>query len=130
MKQTANKGLSRSWPKLGRSRPSGAQSGVAYVELLVVIAIIAVVATLALMSWGQSREKLKLQNAANGLKIAFQPARFDSVNVVRKTSILFQERTFRNVSGRGRSIYVTHFPRPERSDNADRLKNNPHCLMA
>ncbi|HEY2867651.1 MAG TPA: prepilin-type N-terminal cleavage/methylation domain-containing protein, partial [Pyrinomonadaceae bacterium] len=55
------------------------QSGVSYVELLVVIAIIAVVATLALMSFGSSREKLKLQNAANGLKIAFERARFDSV---------------------------------------------------
>ena len=43
----------------------GEESGVSYVELLVVIVIISVVCALALMGWGQSRERFRLQNVAN-----------------------------------------------------------------
>jgi len=61
------------------SRLRGEESGVTNVELMVVIVIISIVAAMALMGWGGSRERFRLQNVANELKVAFERARFDSV---------------------------------------------------
>ncbi len=53
--------------------------GFSYIELLIVIVVISIVASLAIMSFGSSREQFKRQNVAQQLKQAFERARFDSV---------------------------------------------------
>ena len=55
------------------------QTGVTLIELLVIVSIIVVISTIALMSFGSSKNQLNRQNVARELKIAFERARFDSV---------------------------------------------------
>lgn len=91
---------------LSVNRPLDDESGVTLVELLVVCVIIAIVAGLALMQRGSANEQLQRQNAAQGLKVAFERARFDSVKrragggseaaQVTVTPTSYTLRTYRN----------------------------------
>ena len=55
------------------------QNGVSLVELIIVILVIAIISTIALMNIATPKKQLQRQNVAQGLKVAFERARFDSV---------------------------------------------------
>jgi prepilin-type N-terminal cleavage/methylation domain-containing protein len=62
------------------------QEGVTLIELIIVIVIIGIISTIAVMSFGSSRNQLGRQNVARELKVAFERARFDSVKRRADTS--------------------------------------------